>query len=209
MTWSAGAGAGIGGYGRNATQGRMGVRPRLGTGNMASGSSSSSGGSGGTGGSSGPVVNQSNNDPQQQQILAQILARANGDAGAGRAIDIAGGKIREASIGAEKAAQAGRVQRGVSGSAIEGYDERKISDQTQRAIAGSAADIASAAEDKKNQLLSSAAGVAGNIANQNLQDRSLALQQWQQQEQNRIAQQQLQQQMQLAQMQMLSSLASL
>jgi hypothetical protein len=202
-----GMGAGIG---RRVTMGSSPSNPRLNLGNLFSGfNATSSGGGSGSSGSSGPISNQSNNDPQQQAILAQILARANGDAGAGRAIDVAAGKIRESSIGASKEAEANRVRRGVSGSGIEGYDQKKISDATQRAIAGSASDIASAAEDKKSQLLASAAGVAGNLASQNLQDRSLALQQWQQQEQNRIAQQQMQTQMQMAQMQMLASLANL
>jgi hypothetical protein len=156
-----------------------------------------------------PTVNQTNYNPQMNDALTRILGRASGDAGAGTAIDLAGGKIREASIGAQKEAAVGRQMRGASGTSANSYDQAKISDATQKAIAGSASDISSAAEARKDTLLGSAANVAGSMAQLAQGDRSLALQQWQEQEANRradenarIAQQQAQLQalLQLSQM---------
>ncbi len=154
-----------------------------------------------------PTTNTANYDPQQKAILDRILARTSGDMGAGDAINVAGGKIREASIGAQKEAEAQRTARGVSGTGANDYDQRKISDATQKAIAGSATDISNKAEQDRNALLTGAAGVASNIAQGANADRQLAIQQWQAQQQAQQQQQQMQQNLQLAQLQMLSSMA--
>jgi hypothetical protein len=173
------------------------------------GSATGSGGSSGSGAAGPSTTNQTNYNPQMNDALSRILGRAQGDAGAGTAIDLAGGKIREASIGAQKEAAVGRQMRGGAGTSANSYDQAKISDATQRAIAGSASDISNAAEARKDTLLGSAANVAGSMAQLAQGDRSLALQQWQQQEAGRradeaarIAQQQAQLQalIQLSQM---------
>jgi hypothetical protein len=159
------------------------------TGRVVGSASGGAGGSGGSGGGSAlpATTNQANYNPQMNDALSRILGRASGDAGAGTAIDLAGGKIREASIGAQREAAVGRQMRGGAGTSANSYDQAKISDATQRAIAGASSDISNAAESRKDTLLGSAANVAGSMAQLAQGDRSLALQQWQQQEANRRA----------------------
>lgn len=155
------------------------------------------------------TVNTTNYDPNQQKILDQISRRISGDAGAGEASKLAAQRIRESSIGAQKEAAANRTMRGVSGTGADAFDRNKISTQTQRAIAGSASDIASQAEQSKNALLGTAGGLATSQAQTAQNAQNLALQQWQEQEANRRAEQANQIAQQQAQLQMLNSMMSM
>ena len=155
------------------------------------------------------TVNTTNYDPNQQKIMDAITQRTSGDMGAGNASQLAAEKIRESSIGQQKEAAANRTMRGVSGSGADAYDQGKISAQTQRAIAGSSADIASNAESQKNQLLTAAGGLASQQAATAQNAQQLALQQWQDQEASRRADQAAQIAQQQSQLQMLSSMMSL
>jgi uncharacterized protein YoaH (UPF0181 family) len=155
------------------------------------------------------TVNQTNYDPNQQKIMDQISQRVSGDMGSGEASNLAAQKIRESSIGAQKEAAANRTMRGVSGTGADAFDQNKISAQTQRAIAGSASDIASGAEQQKNQLLTAQGGLATSQAQTAQNAQQLALQQWQTEEADRRAEQAAQIAQQQAQLQMLTSLTSL
>jgi uncharacterized protein YoaH (UPF0181 family) len=155
------------------------------------------------------TVNTTNYDPNQQKIMDQISQRISGDMGAGEASRLAAGKIRESSVGANKEAAANRTMRGVSGTGADAFDQSKISAQTQRAIAGSTSDIASNAEQQKNSLLGTAGGLATSQAQTAQNAQQLALQQWQEQEASRRADQQAQIAQQQAQLQMLNSYLSM
>jgi uncharacterized protein YoaH (UPF0181 family) len=155
------------------------------------------------------TVNQTNYDPQQQKIMDQISQRLSGDMGSGEASRLAANTIRESSVGANKEAAANRTMRGVSGTGADAFDQSKISAQTQRAIAGSTSDIASNAEQQKNSLLGTAGGLATSQAQTAQNAQQLALQQWQDQEASRRADQQAQIAQQQAQLQMLSSMMSM
>lgn len=155
------------------------------------------------------LINSTNYDPAQQKIMDQLSARAEGDAGAGVASNLAAQKIRESSIGAQKEAAANRTMRGVSGTGADAFDQSKISAQTQRAIAGSTSDIASQAEQQKSSLLTAAGTMANARAATAQNAQQLALQQWQEQEADRRANQQAAIAQQQAQLQMLSNMMSL
>lgn len=134
------------------------------------------------------TVNTAQNQPDANWAVQQLKQRAGGDMGAGRAIDLSGQKIREAALGGERSLEAGLSRRlggsggGVGEAARSGYEA-----QTQRNIAGSAADIAAGREDKRDSVLGSI--VSGGIQQGQLNqgDRRLALEQQQAADQNRRA----------------------
>lgn len=127
-------------------------------------------------------------NPDLQYALDKMKGRFEGDGGAGMAIDLAGGKLREASEGERNAAAGRRARMGTSGSGIEGYDDRKISDKYQSNLAGAASDIALQREKEKDQIIRDVANTGASKAaiSGAERDRQLAL--YNSQEANRRAQ---------------------
>jgi hypothetical protein len=152
----------------------------------------------------GSTSNKTNFPTQLTDAQSQMAQRAAGDMGAGRAIDVAGGKIREAAIGLSKESQARRAARGVAGTGADAWDAQRVNDQTARAIAGTAADITQGREQARDSLLASSGQLAGTMAGISQADRSLALQQWQTIEANRRADEEARLQKTLAQLQILN-----
>lgn len=143
-------------------------------------------------GKAGTVVNTADANPDMRYAIDNMKQRFQGDAGAGHAIDLMTGKLRDAAEGERRVAQAGRVARGVSGTGVDDFDAGRIGDKLQRNIAGSATDIALGRERDKDSILSgiagagaTAAGIAGSA-----QDRALA--QWEAEQQQQMAQEQAQ-----------------
>lgn len=164
------------------------------------------------GGSSAPGTvappdfnNTAQNDPGYDDVLNAMWAREKGDAGAGQAIDLAGGKIREAGIGAGKELGASLAARGVSGTGADTLARTKLAGQVQGNIAGAAADIANQREREKDAELNAIGGVIGGRANANLANRQLGLQQWEGVRADQRAQEQQQSAQQLAILQLLAS----
>lgn len=122
--------------------------------------------------------NTAEDDPGYNQVLGEMWRRFRGDAGAGQAIDLAGGKIREAGIGAGKELGASLAARGVSGTGAETLGRTKLAGQVQGSIAGAASDIANQREREKDAELASIGGVVGGKAAENRANRELALRQW-------------------------------
>jgi hypothetical protein len=141
-----------------------------------------------------------------------LEARYAGDNGAGRAMDLANQKIRDASMGEQTAAAQGRAARGVSGTGVDDLQNRAIQQNEQRTTAGTDADIALASEQAKTGMLSSLIGAGGAQVgagtaqgNLNLGQSSLAIQQQNIQQQNQLAQDAANRQQEEAILQMLLS----
>jgi hypothetical protein len=133
---------------------------------------------GGAGGAGGGFENTAENDPDMDYTLAELRKRYEGDGGAGRAIDLAGGKIREAALGEGKALAAGQSARGASGTGAGEIQFGNLAGRTLHRIAGAGADIAVQRERDKDALLGSIASAAATRSGTNLANRQMALQQW-------------------------------
>lgn len=147
----------------------------------------SSTGSGSSSASAGPSTNTAQTNPDLAWSIQQMKDRYSGDGGAGRAIDLAAGKIREYGEGERRSAAASRTARGVSGTGVNDFDERRISNNVLGQISGASADIAQQREQAKDSMLSNISGVASTSASLAGADRDRALAQWNATEANRRA----------------------
>lgn len=152
-------------------------------GGQAGGGAGAPGAAGPAGAGAGGTTNLSQNNPDIAYASAAMKQRYEGDNGAGRAIDLAMGKIRDSAEGERRAAAGRRSARGVSGTGVDSYDERNIEGSTQRAQAGAASDIAFGSEQAKTGLLDKLVGAGTAQGNLGLGERSLALQQYNAQQQ--------------------------
>lgn len=138
------------------------------------------------GGASGSV-NTAQTNPDIQYAINQMRARYEGDGSTARQIEVAGGKLREFSEGERRAAAARRTARGVSGTGVDDYDNRRITGDFQSRLAGVASDVALGREREKDSILSSIAGAGRSQADLAGADRDRALAQWNTVEANRRA----------------------
>lgn len=163
----------LGGSGAGASAGAAGS----GTGFGAAGAGAGAAGAGGAPGGAG-TANVAQYQPDLQYAIANMKSRFEGDGGAGRAIDVAGGKLREFSEGERRAAAGRRSMRGVSGTGVDDYDERNIRDNFQNRLAGTATDITLGREAAKDSMLSNIAGAGASSAAIAQADRRGALEEW-------------------------------
>lgn len=147
----------------------------------------SSTGSGSSSASAGPSTNTAQTNPDLAWSIQQMKDRYSGDGGAGRAIDLAAGKIREYGEGERRSAAASRTARGVSGTGVNDFDERRISNNVLGQISGASSDIAQQREQAKDAMLTNISGVASTSASLAGADRDRALAQWNATEANRRA----------------------
>lgn len=194
-----GAGGGSGGIGGVVANPYGGVGPAAGGGarpaispGMISDLFNNAGGGGGGGSSPGPNFNNTaQSNPDLEYAINGLKGQLSNDT-TGHAIDMAGGKLRDLAEGQKSAAAAGRTSRGVSGTGVDDYDNRRIDTGTQRAIAGTATDITLGREAQKDSIYGQIAGAGASQAGINQADRSLALQQWQTDQANQRAREQAQ-----------------
>lgn len=132
--------------------------------------------------------NQAQNDPDLDYTIGELRKRYEGDGGAARAIDLAGGKIREASLGEGRALAVSQAARGVSGTGAGALQYGDLASRTLSKVAGAASDISLARERDKDSMLSQIAGAAATRSGTNLANRQLALNQWETVQANRRAQ---------------------
>lgn len=136
------------------------------------------------------MTNTSSPNPLVGKINARQMLDFEGDLGAKRAAQVAAGQIADSGAQAEKAALGGLRRRGVTGGGLEGNVVSSIAGDTQRAIAGSSANIGLQKEDMRMRLGGQIAGQAlSSDAAQNDQ-RRLALQQYQTESDTRLREEQ-------------------
>lgn len=149
------------------------------------------GGGGGAGGAGGygyssAFTNTAQRNPDLDYAINGLKERLGADT-TGRAIDVAGGRLRDLGEGQKSAAATSRSARGVSGTGVDAYDANRIDAGTQRAVAGAATDISLGREAQKDSILGQIAGVGASQAGINQADRNLAVQQWQTDQANQRA----------------------
>lgn len=133
-----------------------------------------------------PFVNASQRNPDLDYAISGLKNQLSNDT-TGHAIDIAGGKLRDLAEGQKMAAAAGRTARGVSGTGVDTYQNRNIDAGTQRALAGQGTDIALGREAQKDSIYGQIANAGTSAAGVDQGNRSLALQQWQIDQENQRA----------------------
>lgn len=126
----------------------------------------------------GGSTNTAQSNPDLAYAIGEMKKRYEGDMGTGRAIDVAAGKLRQYSEGQRRQAAAGRTARGVSGTGIDNFDERRVSDDFQRKLAGAATDITQQRESARDATLGTIANVGATQAGISAADRAQALNQW-------------------------------
>ncbi len=137
-----------------------------------------------------PLVNTSvKNQTIDNTVLPALLSRAQGGMGADTAIRLASGGIRDAASGLMEEASDSASRRGVGGSGAEGMVRGKIAGQAQRDIAGASSNIAYKAEQDRNALYGSIAGIAQGAAGLEMQQQAHGLNQWQAQQGQQLSQQ--------------------
>jgi hypothetical protein len=154
-------------------------------------------GGGGTGSTPGFEQTVAPN-PDIDFAIKEMQQRYKGDMGAGRAIDLVGGKLREAQVGAGKNLAANLARRGVSGTGLSGNAYAGLEADTQRNISGSAANIAQDAESRRDQILNSIVGAGGAKDGVAAGQANLAFNTWNAQQENARANQAAQLQRTLA-----------
>jgi hypothetical protein len=137
----------------------------------------------GGGAAPAPFVNEATTDPYLDANAKAIQERQkNFGATAGRAIDLAGSKIRDAAEGSQRAIEAKYSRLGTFGSGEQAQAEIEQAGDTQNRIASSAADISIGREKDLDAFMlqsTTALGAPGAAARG---DRALAIQQWAAQE---------------------------
>lgn len=177
-----------------------------GGGAAGAGGTGAGGGGGAAGAGAGGATNTAQYNPDISFATSAMKERYAGDNGANRAIDLAMGKIRDSAEGERRAAAGRREARGVSGTGVDSYDERRIGDNTQRAQAGAASDIAFNSEQAKTGLLSGIASAGVSQGNLALGERDLAIRQQQAQQQNEFEAANARRAQEMAILQMLSNM---
>jgi hypothetical protein len=136
------------------------------------------------------LTNTTDVQPDMRWAVDEMKKRYAGDMGAGRAIDVAGGKIREAGIGVERARGGDVARRGVSGTGAEFNLRKGDADNVLNDISGAATGIASDAEGRRDGMLGSILGGGNAMGGLAQGDRALALRSWEANEQNQRAREQ-------------------
>lgn len=131
-------------------------------------------------------------NPDLDYVIGELRKRYEGDMGAGRAIDLAGGKIREAGIGARKGLEANLARRGVSGTGLSDNKYGQLARAEQRDIAGAAAGITSDAEGRREGVLGQIAGTGSALGSLQLGQLGLQANIWNTQQANARANEQAQ-----------------
>lgn len=134
-----------------------------------------------------PYTNTAQNQPDMRWAIDQLGARTEGDLGAGRAIEVAVGKLRELGIGEDAATRGNLAARGALGamdydSAIgatgaEGLALAANQTGREQRAAGVATDIALGREAQRDDLYRSILSGGEAAGRLGLGDRSLSLQQ--------------------------------
>jgi hypothetical protein len=131
------------------------------------------------GGGGGEFTNTAERDPRLDKHLDRLDRRLDDPEGeTGRAIDLAGSKIRDATEGRRRVAGAYQARRGVLGStSVQGLAEAGFLDDEGRDIAGAAAGISLQRARDNDAFALGATGAYGDAARINQGERELGLRQ--------------------------------
>lgn len=164
-----------------------------GYGGGAGGAGAGGPGAGAGAGAAGAYENVAGYQPDIRYALDALKARAEGDLGAGRATDVAVGKLRELGIGLDKettaqlARSGGLGAVGVGGIGAEGLARQRNRERLERAAAGVATDISLGREAQRDEILRSIMGGGAELGRLGISERALNLQQQTDLDRNLIA----------------------
>lgn len=200
---------------RQATgAGSIGPAPAISAFGGAGGVGGAAGGAGGAPAGAG-YTNTTDLQPDLSYSIAKLKERAEGDLGAGRAIDVALGKLRELGIGEDRVTNAALATRGLEGTVgsptnpgAQGLALARNSADRERRAAGLATDIALGREAQRDDIYRSIGGMGGEQGRLGVANQGLALQQQAAQDANVLAQQRAAQAQQNALLSMLTGFAS-
>ena len=125
-----------------------------------------------------PLQNSANTDPNMNFLINQLKGRIAGDNGTGRAIDVAGSKLKDYGQGLSSALDADAAARGVYGSGAAGNKQQLLQQDLQRQMAGQAADISLGRQRDLDQLLLGSGNIFEAPARLAQADKQLGLQQY-------------------------------
>jgi hypothetical protein len=181
--------------------GVTGIATGVATGSGGGGARSSAAGTGTDGGAgAGGYTNTAEYQPDIKYAIDALKARSEGDLGAGRAIDVAVGRVRDLGVGEDAATRGRLASAGALGST--GYDTAlgetgaeglalgRNADLRQRRAAGIATDIALGREAQRDDILRSIGGMGGEQGRLGVASQGLALQQQAAQDADALAQRQ-------------------